>query len=110
MAVPTHDPDQILPFMDKEYRKNQLDKFLNGNKEQFLSEFFSGTDETTGDFYNGNYHDITSIEVLSEKPEGTDWVIEFRIHFGDIKIIQSYLLHCRPKGRTTLYGLEGVRG
>jgi hypothetical protein len=42
LEVKAHDRDALLRRMDPGYRRDQLDRMLEGNREQFLSEFFCG--------------------------------------------------------------------
>jgi len=47
-AVLTGNPENCLPYFDKEYVKEQHDIMLKGNTMQFVSEFFIGE----GNLYN----------------------------------------------------------
>ena len=107
-AVENHSVKKVIKLMNKTYKKEQL-AFLKGNKDQFVSELFGGTDFTSNseDYINIVFSEITKIEVaevIALKKGGYTYI--FRIRDGNHDILSS--LRLVKEGRK--YGFIGSVG
>lgn len=64
-AALSHDPLQLMQFMNKDYKTEQHDKFLAGNTDKFFSVFFSGEQKNADGGPLINYKKISSLEKVS---------------------------------------------
>jgi hypothetical protein len=67
-AVNDHKSRKVIKMMNKAYRKDQI-QFLDGNKEQFVNELFSGY--KNDQFYNTKFDHIYEC-LFSEIVENND--------------------------------------
>ncbi|MFK7787393.1 MAG: hypothetical protein AB8B56_19875 [Crocinitomicaceae bacterium] len=106
LAVINHKQSKVIKLMDKDYRKEQLD-FLNGNKEQFVDELFSGVDQESSKFINSELKNIEAMEIQDVKEAGKDkWEYTFLVEAGPYKMEISLLLKKNKKK----YGFVGASG
>lgn len=97
-AVETHSVKKIIKLMNKSYKKEQL-AFLNGNKEQFVSELFGGSeiDSEEEDYINIVFSEIIKIEVAEvitlKGGEGYTYIFRIRDSqhdvFSSLRLIKS---------------------
>jgi hypothetical protein len=105
-AVVAHDQSKVIKMTEKGYRKEQI-KFLDGNKDQFVNELFSGMDVNGDEYVNTTFNQITNIELIDVHPRGeVDWEYVFHITAGDRMIERALLL--RQTGKK--YGFIGSQG
>ena len=111
-SVLIHDEEAILQHIDKSYKKQQLGKFLKGNKHQFLCELFSGFEEKSEEWKNIDYKTITEMTVTSIGNEkSTDnWEVHFQIKTSQFTINSHILLITQKRGRKTKLGFVGAFG
>lgn len=110
-AVTNHNEKMVIKKLDHLYVKEQLKKFLKGNKQQFLDELFSGRDEKTNEYLTIPFHSITSIEVVEIIPNDdtmTDYFFIVKTEKNEVKC-QLFLRHYNVKGKYKL-GFEGSFG
>lgn len=106
VAVTSHKRSKVIKCLDKTYRKEQI-KLLKGNKEQFINEFFAGTDVHTEKYYVVKLVDIENIEVQEVFDQGNgEWQYIFHVKSGELLLKQSLIL--RKIGKK--YGFIGAVG
>ncbi|NRA12155.1 MAG: hypothetical protein HRT57_09400 [Crocinitomicaceae bacterium] len=107
-AVGDHSEKKTMKYLDKTYRKEQLE-FLKGNHKQLVNELFGGQDESDRDIYlNFKISEITKIEIVEViQLKGTsECTYIFKLKRGDQEIFSS--LRLKVKGKK--FGFEGGRG
>lgn len=106
-AVSEHNTKKVIKMMDKEYRKEQI-SFLNGNKEQFVNELFSGEDMSDPSIYvNVKLDEITKIEIAEvTELKGNKYNYVFRVRTAEFDLFSSLIL--KKRGRK--YGFVGAVG
>lgn len=110
-AATQHDEKMVIKKLDHIYVKEQLKKFLKGNKKQFLDELFSGRDEKKDEYLTVPFHSITSIEVVEIIPNDetmTDYFFIVKTEKNEVKC-QLFLRHHKIRGKYKL-GFEGSFG
>lgn len=110
-AVIAHNQDLVIKKLDKFYVKEQLKKFLKGNKQQFLDELFTGEEVNTKEFDALPFLSIISIKVekIEENDETmTDYYFRVKTDKGEY-ICQLFLKHIQ-KGKKYKLGFEGSFG
>ena len=107
-AVADHSEKKTMKYLDKTYRKAQLE-FLEGNKDQLVNELFGGQDLSDKDKYlNFMISEITKIEIIEViSLKGTsDCTYIFKLKRGDQEILASLRLKVNGKK----FGFEGAMG
>lgn len=85
-AVMNHKQGKVIKMMDKDYRKDQLE-FLEGNKEQFVDELFSGIDQESEKFVNSELKNIDAMEIKAVKEAGAgEWEYTILVDAGRYRV------------------------
>jgi hypothetical protein len=106
LAVIHHKQKKVIKMMDKDYRKEQL-AFLEGNKEQFVDELFSGVDQESQKFVNSELKNVDAMEIQDVKETGAGaWEYTFLVVAGPYKM--EIVLLLKKSGRK--YGFVGAVG
>lgn len=109
-AVLSHNPQSIIQYMDKDYKKEQHDEFLKGNTTQFLNEFFSGTELNSKNFITSDYTKISKL-TRTELQVFKDYYLVTYIIVCDGKSFKcTWTLMMKLNGGTLRYGLYGAVG
>ena len=106
-AVRDHDQKKVMKYLDKKYRKEQIN-FLGGNKEQFINELFAGANEA-GTFMTPDFNSIISfsqIDVKEISGEIPTYEVGFEVDIPDY-ILYSTLILVRKKKKYVLIGAVG---
>lgn len=112
-AVLSHDKGRMLELMDKRYRAEQHDDFLEGQTDQFLNEFFDGK-TPDGRWGHITFSNISRIERLSLEPAERGhssglpaFVVSYRVEADGVVVIVSWNVTESPWDRYGLYGAVG---
>ncbi len=63
-GVAMQDRDRLMALMDPEYVQEQHDRLLEGRTDQFLNEFFAGTEVVSGKFRSVEVEELQRIERI----------------------------------------------
>jgi len=109
-SVLLHNTDKLLSHMDKEYKKEQLDGMLEGRTEQFLNEFFSGTNVDGSGFVNLTYSSITGIYFTSIQQNEGSYTVYYSVEIKNRRVDCDWEISITKDGDNTVYGLVGAVG
>lgn len=93
-ATEAHNSKKVIKMLDKSYRTEQI-AFLNGNKEQFLNELFSGDDLLSEEtvFFTMAFDKITNVHVAEIIPlKDGNYTYIFHIYDGEHEVLRGLLL------------------
>lgn len=109
-ATLSHDSREIMLFMENGYVKEQHDQFLEGRTEQFLNEFFCGTNQRSNKFECTGYKKIDVIERVSIVKKENWYDYTFKIKVGNEWILVVQTIAGKPSKYSKIYGLVGASG
>ncbi len=105
-AVAEHDQNKVIKLTDKAYRTEQI-KFLDGNKSQFVNEFFGGFEINTNEYINLRLEDIEQIEIVELIDEGGGY-LDYIFHISSRGSTIERMLILRKTGNK--FGFIGSQG
>lgn len=93
-TVASNNEKKTLKFLDKAYRKEQLEN-LKGDKVQLVDELFGGEDlDDTDSYLNIKISEVTKIEIVQviQLKGGEGYTYIFKVHKGHQQIMASLRL------------------
>lgn len=109
-AVLSHNPQSIIQYMDKDYKKEQHDEFLKGNTTQFLNEFFSGTELNSKNFIHTDYTKISKLTKTDLQVFKDYYLVTYHIVCDGKSLKCTWTLMMKLNGDTLRFGLYGAVG
>jgi len=109
-SVTSHNSVNILLHMDKAYKKEQHDDMLEGRTEQFLNEFFSGSNVNGSGFVSVKFNSIKSIHFVSIQKNETGYTVYYTVETKDAIVDCSWEISVKITETETVYGLVGAVG
>jgi len=101
-AVRVHDADQLLAFMEPNYKRSQHDEFLAGNTEQFLNEFFCS---------EIIFYEITEVSLIKYslmKSSKTDYEVVFFLKSQKTEVLCTFFM--TKNLNTTIFSIYSAVG
>lgn len=109
-AVMSKDPGRILPYMDKDYLREQHDSLLQGRTYQFLNEFFSGNSIEKQTFIKADYKKISLLTRNEMNYNSGYYSISYSVTFDNNSIKCTWIIMTKFDNGKSVYGLYGAVG
>ena len=109
-SVASHNIDKTLSCMDKQYKKEQLDGMLEGKSDQFLNEFFSGSNVDGSGFVSVKFKSITGIYFAGIQQSDNGYTVYYTVETKDAKADCNWDISVTKSESGTVYGLIGAFG
>lgn len=109
-AVLSNDPGRILPYMDKDYLREQHDSLLQGRTYQFLNEFFSGNSLEKQTFVKADYKKITAITRNESNYNTGYYAISYSVFIDNNTIKCTWIIMTKLENGKPVFGLYGAVG
>jgi len=109
-SVTLHDSNKLLSYMDKAYKKEQHDEMLEGRTEQFLNEFFSGTNVDGSGFVLVKFSLIRGIYFTSIQQNETGYSVYYTVKTKDVTVDCNWEISVTKTEDGTVYGFVGAVG
>lgn len=109
-AVMSKDPGRILPYMDKDYLREQHDSLLQGRTYQFLNEFFSGNSLEKQTFINVDYKKINAITRNETNFTTGYYAISYSVFVDKNTIKCTWIIMTKLDNGKPVFGLYGAVG
>ncbi len=109
-SVTSHNQNKVLLYMDKAYKKEQHDEMLEGRTEQFLNEFFSGTNVDGSGFVLVKFSSIKGIYFTSIQQTETGYTVYYTVKTNAVTVDCNWEISVTETEDGTVYGLVGAVG
>lgn len=109
-AVINHDTKTVMSLMDLHYKAEQHDDMLKGNTNQFLNEFFCGSETDNDEFICLDFKDITKIELLNLNKTDDGYQVDYLVSSTNYYIKCNWIITITSSGNILVYGLYGAVG
>ncbi len=109
-SVTLHDENKVLSHMDKGYKKEQHNDMLEGRTEQFLNEFFSGTNVDGNGFVSIKFKSIIGIYFVSIQQNDNSYTVYYTLKTKTASVDCNWEISVTKTDAGTVYGLIGAVG
>jgi len=109
-SVTSHNQNKVLSYMDNAYKKEQHDEMLEGRTEQFLNEFFSGTNVDGSGFVLVKFSLIRGIYFTSIQQTETGYTVYYTVKTKDVTVDCNWEISVTKTEDGTVFGLVGAFG
>jgi len=109
-ALVNHDRVAMLNLMDKDYRREQHDKFYKANTEEFLNAFFCNFQTNGQGFKCIKFTDISASNRIEIAPNDGNYTAVYHITGKGVTIKADWLILVKKDGDKIVYGFYGPVG
>ncbi len=109
-VVLKHDMTAAVDLMDKDYKKEQHDKFHKGNSEQFLNSFFCDYQTNGQGFKCIKFNEILELKRIEIMPNDGNFTVVYHITGKGGTIKKDLLILVKKENAKTVYGFFGPLG
>lgn len=108
-ATLSHNSVTILTYLDKAYKKEQLDVYCNKNTDSFLNKFYSNNQISDGKS-TIQYRSITKISRLKFQFQNQYYIVSYRIEAGIKQIEVNFTVFSQLEKGALSYKIYGPVG
>lgn len=108
-ATMSHNPSNILAYLDKAYKKEQWETYLNKNTDSFLNKFYSNNQLSEGKS-TIQYKSISSITRTKFNYQNSYMIVTYVVEAGDKRVELELTVFSRLNKGELTYTIYGPIG